>query len=101
MSVLIALSVPGDTDAFAKAVVDRADDFVRISEGARQKGAIHHRFGLGDGTVLVIDEWETIEQFQAFFGDPELQKFIGEVGGDTSAEPTMAVGEALNSADQF
>ncbi len=36
-------------------------------------GAIHHRFGVGDGFVLVVDEWETIEQFQQFFSNPELQ----------------------------
>lgn len=101
MSVLIALTVPGDTDVFAKALVDRADDFVRIADGARQKGAIHHRFGLGDGSVLVIDEWESIEKFHAFFADPELQAFIGEVGGDTSAEPNLSFAEAVSSADQF
>ena len=26
------------------------------------------------------DEWESVEHFQQFFGNPELQAFIGSVG---------------------
>ena len=55
----------------------------------------------GDGFVLVEDEWESAEQFQAFFADAELQKFIGEIGGDMSAEPTLSIARAVASADQF
>lgn|SRR5690348_1961838 len=101
MSVVVSLAVRGDTALFEKSLTDRADDFVRISDGARKVGAIHHRFAMGDGFVLVVDEWESAEQFHAFFADPELQKFIAEVGGDMSAEPNLSIARAVASADQF
>jgi hypothetical protein len=101
MSVLVSLAVRGDTALFERSLTDRADEFVRIADGARKVGAIHHRFALGDGFVLVEDEWETAEQFHAFFADPELQKFIGEVGADMSSEPTVSIARAVSSPDEF
>jgi hypothetical protein len=101
MSVLITVKVKGDTSVFRKAVEERAEDFVEVSKRGRAAGAIHHRFGLGDGYVLVVDEWESPDQFTSFFGDPQLQEFIGSVGGDTSAPPEITVTEALETADQF
>ncbi|BBH16163.1 hypothetical protein Back2_04500 [Nocardioides baekrokdamisoli] len=101
MSVVVSLAMRGDTALFEKSLTDRADDFVRISDGARKVGAIHHRFAIGDGFVLVEDEWESAEQFQAFFADAELQKFIAEIGGDVSSEPQMSIARAVRSADQF
>jgi RNA polymerase sigma factor (sigma-70 family) len=38
---------------------DRADEFAKITEMARAAGGIHHRFGIGDGFVVIVDEWET------------------------------------------
>lgn len=101
MSVLITIKVGGDTDAFRKALTERSDEFQAISERSRTVGAIHHRFGVGDGYVLVVDEWESPQQFEAFFTDPKLQQFIGEVGGDTSTPPDITVTEAVVSADMF
>jgi quinol monooxygenase YgiN len=51
--------------------------------------------------VLVVDEWETPQDFEKFFGDPDLQAFIGSIGGDTSAPPEMTITEAVSSADEF
>ncbi len=101
MSVLVVTKVPGDTAKFRQALADRAGEFEKIAGAARAQGAIHHRFGIGDGVVLVVDEWETVEQFQQFFSNPELQAFIGSVGGDTSSPPDVIVSEAVASADQF
>ncbi|HKC29344.1 MAG TPA: hypothetical protein VKB75_15120 [Jatrophihabitans sp.] len=101
MSVLVAVKIKGDTDLFEKALADRAAEFAEIAERGRSAGAIHHRFGIGDGYVLVVDEWETAEQFQDFFTTPELQLFIGSVGGDTSAPPEMTVSRAVSSSDEF
>jgi len=101
VSVLITIKIPGDTGAFRRAITERADEFAKIGEGARSVGAIHHRLGLGDGYVLVVDEWESSEQFERFFGSPSLQAFIHEVGGHTAAAPRVIVAEAIGSADQF
>ena len=100
MSVLITLKVQGDTEKFRAALTERGDEFAAIAERAKTVGAIHHRFGIGEGFVQVVDEWETAEQFETFFSDPELQAFIGSVGG-SGGPPEMSVSEAVSSPDQF
>lgn len=100
MSVLITGKVKGDTDVFRQALEERADEFATFHEKAVAAGAIHHRFGIGDGFVLFVDEWGSVEQFEAFFGNPELQAFIGQIGAE-AAPPDITVTEAVDSADQF
>ena len=100
MSVLIIGKFRGDTDVFRKALAERAGEFEKFGAAARPAGALHHRFGVGDGFVVVVDEWESIEQFQQFFGNPELQAFIGSIGA-VPEPPEMIVCEAVASADQF
>ena len=101
MSVLVTLQIQGDTDTFAESLVGRASDYTRIAEMARAAGALHHRFGIGDGFVMVTDEWRTEEDFDKFFGQAELQTFIGEVGGNLSVTPDIVVAEAIESPDMF
>ena len=101
MSVLVIGKFQGDTATFRQAVAERAGEFAKYADMARAAGGIHHRFGAGDGFVLVVDEWDTAEQFQRFFSDPELQSFIGSVGGSTDGPPDITVTEAVSSPDQF
>ena len=81
-------------------MVDHADQLAKFAEMSRSAGAIHHRFGVGDGFVLVVDEWESVGQFQQFFGNPDLQAFIGSVGG-APEPPEVIVAEAISSPDEF
>src|ERR1700759_447620 len=80
MSVLISAKFKGDTMKFKKALANRADDLVKSAEAARAAGAIHHRFGVGDDFVLVVDEWETVDQFEKFISRPEMQQMIADLG---------------------
>jgi hypothetical protein len=100
MSVLVVVKVSGDTAAFQQALTDRAGEFESVAERARSAGAIHHRFGIGDGFVLAVDEWETAEGFEQFFGDPKMQEFVASIGADPSP-PEIMVTEAISSPDQF
>ena len=100
MSVLVVGKFQGDTEAFRAALQERADEFASIGERARSQGAIHHRFGIGEGFVIVVDEWESAEQFQAFFSDPELQAFIASTGA-LPGPPDLSISEAVPSSDQF
>ena len=100
MSVLITGKFQGDTAKFRQALADRAGEFAKISDMARAEGAVHHRFGIGDGFVVMVDEWETAVQFQQFFSDPDLQAFIASVGA-APTPPEITVTEAVASADQF
>lgn len=101
MSVLIYAKIAGDTATFRKALTERAAEFDKTSADARTKGAIHHRFGIGDGYVVIVDEWETAEQFQQFFGNPDLQAFVASIGGDTSSPPEIVVSERVPSSGEF
>ena len=101
MSALTVVKINGDVDRFRQALTDRGDEFTKIAEAAKTKGALHHRFGIGDGFVLVVDEWASAEAFLQFFSNPELQTFIASVGGDTSAPPDITVADAISSPDEF
>jgi hypothetical protein len=99
MSVLVIGKFPGDTAKFRQSLADRAGEFEKYGEMGKAAGAIHHRFGIGDGCVVVIDEWESVEHFQKFFSNPELQAFIGEIGA--AGAPEMTVCEAVASPDEY
>jgi quinol monooxygenase YgiN len=100
MSVLIIGKFQGDTGKFRQALTDRADEFVKIADGARSAGALHHRFGVGDGFVVLVDEWQSVEQFQQFFADPAMQAFVASAGA-APVPPEITVTEAITSPDQF
>jgi quinol monooxygenase YgiN len=100
MSVLIIGKFQGDTAKFRQSLTERAGEFAKIAETSKAAGGLHHRFGIGDGYVLVVDEWESVEHFQKFMADPDLQAFIGSVGG-APEPPEVIVAEAVASADQF
>jgi quinol monooxygenase YgiN len=100
MSVIIIGKFQGDTAKFRQALTERADEFEKIGGTARAAGGIHHRFGVGDGFVVVVDKWESVEHFQKFFGNPDLQAFIGSVGA-APVPPEITIAEAVSSADQY
>jgi hypothetical protein len=100
MSVLVTVKFPGDTATFRRALADRVEEFAKLKESAMAAGGIHHRFGIGDGFVLVVDEWESPQQFERFFGDPSLQAFIGTLGADP-VPPEITIAEAVASPDQY
>jgi len=100
MSVLIIGKFKGDTVKFRQSLEERAGEFAAIAERSQAAGGLHHQFGIGDGFVLVVDEWESVEHFQKFMADPDLQAFIGAVGG-APEPPEVIVAEAVTSPDQF
>lgn len=73
----------------------------KIAERGREQGALHHRFAVGDGFVLVIDEWESAAAFQKFFGDPGLASFMGSVGAAPGVAPEIIIAEPVESPDKF
>jgi hypothetical protein len=100
MSVLVIVKFKGDTAAFRRALADRGDEFAKHGDTGRSQGAVHHRFGVGDGVVVAVDEWESAEQFHQFFSNPELQAFVGSAGA-APEPPEVTIVEAITSPDQF
>ena len=100
MSVLVITKVAGDTTAFRQALAQRGGEFAKFAESAKAAGAIHHRFGIGDGYVVVVDEWESPSAFESFMSDPELQRFIASAGA-AAGPPDVMITEAVRSPDEF
>ena len=100
MSVLMTIRVQGDTEKFRQFVESRPDDMKKIAEDARSKGCLAHQFGVGDGYVLVVDEWESPHAFQSFFeGNSDVEEVMRESGAQ--GEPEISFAEAVDSADRF
>ncbi len=61
-----------------------------ITEDTKGGGIIHHTFLAGDTELVVIDEWETAEQFQSFFeGNAKVAKITELVG--VTGPPAVAI----------
>lgn len=101
MSVIVTVKLPGDTEAFKQSLKDRADEYRATASRAKEHGALHHQFAVGDGFVLISDEWESADKFESFFSDPALREFIGSVSGSMNAAPEITVGESIDSPDKF
>ncbi len=90
MSVLVVLKVPGDTATFESFVASNKERVIEVSERAKAGGCLAHRFAVGDGHIIVVDEWETPEQFETFFSAPDVQTMVGEMGARGEPEITFA-----------
>lgn len=100
MSVMMVMRVEGDTERFRNFIETQGDALAEISEDAKSKGCLHHRFAIGDGYVLVIDEWESPEAFQGFFeGNDAIARVMAESGAQ--GEPKISIAEAIESPDMF
>jgi hypothetical protein len=101
MSVVITLKFQGDVATFRQALIDHGEQFAKFAAEAKGSGGgIHHRFAVGDGFVLVVDEWETAEDFQKFFANPDLQVLVA-ASGAASGPPEITIAEAVSSPDEY
>jgi heme-degrading monooxygenase HmoA len=101
MSVLMTLRVKADPAKFEEYAAQNKEKMQAIANRGREHGAIHHAFyGSDDGTLLVIDEWDSPESFQAFF---DASPDIGEVmqGSGASSEPEVTFWRKLEGHDEF
>lgn len=100
MSVLITSQFQGDTSKFRQSLTEQADQLTRFANMARSAGAVHHRFGVGNGFVVAVDEWDSLQQYEKFMENPELQDFISKMGA-APVPPQVTVTEAIDSPDEF
>ena len=99
MSVLVVMTVPGDTATFEAFVAANKDLVLELTEKSKAGGCLAHRFAVGDGEILVVDEWETAEQFQAFISSPEIQQVMGQMGA--RGEPRISIGDPKGFPGEF
>ena len=99
MSVLVIMNVPGDTATFEAFVAANNDLVLELTEKAKAAGCRGHRFAVGDGEIVVVDDWDTAEAFQAFISSPELQQVMGQRGA--RGEPRITFADAKGFAGEF
>jgi len=102
MAVLVTLQIAGDPARIEQALNSDPERLEAVAERAKGKGALHHRFyANADGSgLIVVDEWETAEAFQQFFGESqEIGAMMGEAG--VTSEPKADFWQALDTPDAF
>jgi hypothetical protein len=102
MSVVVVIKFPGaKVDKFKEVYARHADTMAAVSADGRSKGAIHHMF-LEDenGDMMVIDEWGSMAEFDAFFGAQEdIKAVVGEIG--VTGPPTAVSYSVIDTPDRF
>lgn len=99
MGVLVVMTVPGDTAQFESFTSANKQRVEALSEKAKAAGCTAHKFAVGDGQVIVVDEWASADQFEAFISSPEIQEVMGQMG--TTGEPQITVGVAKGFPGEF
>ena len=100
MTVLVIGRLHADRGRFERLFVERAADMLAIAEEAKAAGALHHRFALGDGgLVVLLDEWQSVDAFRAFFDTPRLASVMKDAG--VTQPPEFTIVESYESIDQF
>jgi quinol monooxygenase YgiN len=99
MTVLVTMKVKGDTEQFRRWLETDADRLRELAKSAQAAGCLHHRFGVGDGYVTMMDEWQSAEAFQTFISSDEIVAAMRD--GGAQAAPEVDITEAVASPDQF
>ncbi|HXD53546.1 MAG TPA: hypothetical protein VN618_02210 [Solirubrobacteraceae bacterium] len=101
MAVMVGLRMAVDPDRFMAVVASKGEEMKAISEQGRSKGAVHHMFLAGDGEVMVADEWDSVESFQAFWEEmgPRIGPIMAEA--EVAGEPQPTFWRPLDTPDRF
>lgn len=100
MSVYISLRISADPEKVRQVTQENKDTFLGIADRAKGMGCIHHTFASEDGSVIVMDEWESREAFQKFFeSDQDIPKLMQQAG--VTSEPEIRFYEPMNLGDEF
>lgn len=90
MSVLVTIRGKGDAMKLEAMAAADSSRFASVADHGKTMGATYHRFYATDDEILVVDEWQDIESFQAFFGStPEIPVIMAEAGMTEPPEVTF------------
>ena len=100
MSVIVIGRMTVEPGNVEKLWSEHKSDFEAIAAAAKAAGAIHHRWGLGEDHVVIIDEWPTAESFQKFFeSQPRIADLMQAAG--VQGPPEFDILRAKDAPDQF
>jgi len=100
MSVLMVMKTGADPSTFERVTQAHSEEMQGIADRGRAAGALHHAFFAGDGEVIIVDEWDTADNFKSFFENegPNIGPLMAEAGAQPG-EPRFY--EKVDSADAF
>jgi hypothetical protein len=101
VSVIVTIKFPvADVAKAIEGLHANATFFEETSASTHGHGVISHRFVSGDGELMVIDEWDTAEEFQSFFAaNPKIGDVMGSIG--MNGAPTISVYESIDGPGTF
>lgn len=95
VGVLVVITVPGDTSQFEVFMAANSALVEELSDKAKAAGCRSHRFAVGDGEVIAVDEWDSPQQFEAFMATPEIQAVMAEMGAQGQPKVTIATAKGF------
>jgi heme-degrading monooxygenase HmoA len=101
MSVLMTLRVQGDPAKLEDYAGNNQEKMAEIADRGKAAGALSHRFyGSEDGTILVVDEWDSPESFRSFFeADEDIPQMMQAIG--VTSDPQISFWRKLQTHDEF
>ena len=102
MSVIVTIEFPGlQADKFMEVFQRDPERMKRVSEDGRSQGAIHHSLTSNDdGVVMVVDEWDSRENFERFLANQEeIKAVMSEF--EQSGQPIVRSYRVLDTPDRF
>lgn len=103
MSFCVVVKMKADPARMQELFENRADELREVAEKAKQAGALHHFFALGEKEgeedVVIVDEWQDPAAFLEFFEDATIASFMEEFG--VEGPPEVSVFEIMDSPDRF
>jgi hypothetical protein len=97
MGAIVIIRFPVSNVAKAiEGIHGQAEFLEEITESTKAGGLHRHQFAAGDGELVVIDEWETAQQFQSFFdGNPKIAEVMSSIG--MTGPPVVTVYESMDA----
>jgi heme-degrading monooxygenase HmoA len=104
MSVIVMTRFPGKASELERLAADQhAETLTRVSQLGRDRGCLHHMFVEDiDGNLLVIDEWDSEDSFNAFFSGSaadDIKQMTADAG--VTGPPTSTTYRILDTPDRF
>jgi hypothetical protein len=90
MSVLMTMRLHGDAAGLEKVAAADPTTIQDIAGHAEGHGLISHQFWAAEGDILVVDEWDSRENFESFFAteDTEIRGLMDSAGVTEAPEIT-------------